>query len=620
MPAAAEVHIPEEREPSTSERWAASLQAVEAAPAEGESAEAAKKPRKSQATILVELAREQGADLFSFNDEPYATFRNGDHVETARLRAPAFRRWLQRQYWQAFSAAPGSQGIVDALGTLEGLAMFGGEVHAVYTRIAPDGEGGIWIDLGDQSWSTVRITAAGWQIETGAPVRFMRPSGMLALPVPRCGGTLEELRTFWPVNDPQFRLAVTYLLQSERPLGPYAGLETDGAQGSGKTFFLMGVKRLIDPNLAPVRSAPRDEVDLIIAARGSRLPCFDNLSRLSEEMSDALCRMATGSGIGKRTLYSDLDETLAWVCSPFAFNGITPTAIRSDLIDRLFRITLSPIPEDHRLTPSEYWARWTAREPFILGALYTTLAAVLAILPTMERPSRLPRLAEIAMVGIAAEKALDWPTGSFMAAMQENIRAGDAEALDSSPIPAALAAAIITTWEGSASELHSILRTKVEERVQRQRGWPGNGQALSRALRRLQPNLERTGWRIAVDEKARPKRIRLVRENCDIASQCDGAAPGPLFSSDAIPADSVGTALDCDRAETAPAIEPDAIRRNDAIFLDISGCDDLAALKMRALDLQTFTDGPAPESDRLVRMPEMQALMDRIGEIEGGSP
>lgn len=173
---------------------------------------------------------------------------------------------------------------------------------------------------------------ASWQVTESPPVRFIRPAGLSELPIPERGGSIDELREFWNIaSEEQFRLIVVFMLQAMRPEGPYAGLEVDGVQGSGKTFLVETIKGIVDPNLAPVRAAPKDEVDLIIAARGSRLPCFDNLSYLNAERSDALCRMATGSGIGKRTLYSDLEETLAWVQRPFILNGINPVASRGDL-------------------------------------------------------------------------------------------------------------------------------------------------------------------------------------------------------------------------------------------------------------------------------------------------
>ena len=67
-------------------------------------------------------------------------------------------------------------------------------------------------------------------------------------------------------------------------------------------------------------------------------------------MSDALCRLATGGGLGTRQLYSDADESLFDVQRPVILNGITSLAERGDLQDRCIPITLPVIDEDARRT------------------------------------------------------------------------------------------------------------------------------------------------------------------------------------------------------------------------------------------------------------------------------
>jgi 5S rRNA maturation endonuclease (ribonuclease M5) len=490
--------------------------------------------KKSQATILVELVRESNAELFHCGEDCYVTFANGGHYETSGLHNARFRKWLKQRFFEEYQSVPGAQALQDAIGVLEGFAQFKGKEISTQTRIAPDGAEGLYIDLGDESWDAVHVMANGYYEKVSdPPVRFVRPSGQKALPPPEPGGSIDKLREFWNVSDEQFYIAVVFLLQAMRPEGPYGGLEVDGEQGSGKTFFVRTTKEIVDPNMAPVRSAPKDEVDLIIAARGSRLPCFDNLSYLNAERSDALCRMSTGSGIGKRTLYSDLDETIAWVQRPFILNGINPIASRGDLLDRLFRITLKAIPEEERKTPSEYWASWNQSLPRILGAVFDAMAKTLAVLPTIPRPARLPRMADVALFGVAVERALYWPAGSFLAAYDKNIRASDEETLESSPVSDALNTAIATEFTGTMTGLLELLEQNISESTRKSREWPKDAPGLGKTLRRLLPNLARIGWNIEIDEKARPRRIRIIRENTVGADATDGAAqiPGKIADS-----------------------------------------------------------------------------------------
>src|SRR5437667_12134418 len=96
-----------------------------------------------------------------------------------------------------------------------------------------------------------------------------------------------------------------------RPPGqPYPVLALHGEQGSGKSTAARLLRKLVDPNVASLRAAPRNEHDLMIAANAGWLLSFDNLSSIPAWLSDALCRLATGGGFATRELYSDDNERI----------------------------------------------------------------------------------------------------------------------------------------------------------------------------------------------------------------------------------------------------------------------------------------------------------------------
>ena len=99
----------------------------------------------SQATQLVAMAGE--SELFHTPEgEAYATITVDEHRETWLLKAKGFRRWLARQFYEQHKKAPGSQAVQDALGVLEGKALFNGPECPVYTRLA-EHDGAIYLDL-----------------------------------------------------------------------------------------------------------------------------------------------------------------------------------------------------------------------------------------------------------------------------------------------------------------------------------------------------------------------------------------------------------------------------------------------------------------------------------------
>jgi len=128
---------------------------------------------------------------------------------------------------------------------------------------------------------------------------------MLPLPVPIGGGSIEALAPFVNLpNRADFVLVVAWLLATLRHGGPYPLLAVSGEQGSAKTVLSKILRALIDPNAAPVRTVPREERNLFVAACNSHLLAFDNLSDLPVWTSDALCRLASGGSFAVRRLYT----------------------------------------------------------------------------------------------------------------------------------------------------------------------------------------------------------------------------------------------------------------------------------------------------------------------------
>jgi hypothetical protein len=130
-------------------------------------------------------------------------------------------------------------------------------------------------------------------------------------------------------------------------------LALSGEQGSAKTALTKMLRALVDPNLAPVRAAPREERDLFIAANNGHLLAFDNLSDLPAWTSDALCRIASGGSFAVRQLYTDREEVLFQAARPIILDGIDDVITRPDLADRAIFLTLPHVTEHRRRAEKE---------------------------------------------------------------------------------------------------------------------------------------------------------------------------------------------------------------------------------------------------------------------------
>lgn len=459
---------------------------------------------QSQATLVANMAA--GWELWHTpGKEGYATIALANHKEIWPIRSQMFKRYISKQFFEETGKALNSEAASAAMNLLEAQALFNGKEHAVHVRVA-EHEGKIYIDLCNETWQAVEISEQGWRIVDEPHVRFRRSRGMIALPTPDLGGTIDQLRAFLNVDDDAWRLVLAWLIASMRPRGPYPILALVAEQGSGKSTVGRLLRELIDPNAAPLRAEPKDGRDLTIAANNSWCLAFDNLSHVPSWLSDALCRLSTGGGFATRELYTDQDEIIFDSQRPLLVTSIEDVATRSDLLDRCLLVLLPTIPEDRRRPESELIDAFEKVRPQILGAIFDTVAVALKRLPTTKLSS-LPRMADFALWATAAEEAFGWPTGTFLATYQRNRASVNEVAIDAEVIAEPLLQLLDERgrWEGSASELLRVLEERLGDKVRRISGWPKNARSLSGHLKRVAPNLRAAGWTMDQDRSSKKR-------------------------------------------------------------------------------------------------------------------
>jgi len=475
-------------------------------------------PSKSQTQVQCLLALAQQCEAFHTpSSEPYATIPAGSHCENWPVRSNRFRKWLQRAYYHQFRTAPNKESLNSAIEMVEAIAAHDGPELNIFIRVA-EHNGKVYIDLCNADWQVVEVDAQGWRITQQCPVKFRRTKGMRSLPSPETGGSVALLRDFLNIRDEDWPLLAVWLVSALRAVGPFAILIFVAEQGSGKSTTGETLSRLIDPGEAALRSDPRSEHDLMIAANNTWLLIFDNLSSVKQWLSDALCRLSTGAALVTRQLYTDTDEIILAAMRPIILTSIADIATRSDLLDRAVIVMLPPIPDDRRLPESEYWSRFDNAAPKIFGSLLDAISCGLQNLPKVETPS-LPRMADFARWGVAVEPGLLLLPGSFLAAYARNRNRANELALEATPISKAISDLLTneSRFEGTATELLSRLNQLATDETRDQKNWPKDARYLSMVLRRIAPNLRSTG--IDVDERqtggSNSRQLWLIRKSTE---------------------------------------------------------------------------------------------------------
>jgi DNA polymerase I len=419
---------------------------------------------------------------------------------------------------------------------LRAARKFEGQTRPVYLRVAPDGLGGVVIDLGDPEWTAVHVTPNGWDVVSDLTVCFRRAAGLLALPRPVGGGRLDDLRAFVNVRDDEgWSRIKAWLRAAARDRGPYPVLALYGEQGSAKTTTARLLRSVIDPAKPFLRSDPRDVRDLMIAANACHVVGLDNLSSLAPWLSDALCRLSTGGGWATRELTTDTDEVLFEAMRPVTMTGINEFITRGDLLDRALPEILATISEDRRRSEEEILASFEATWPHLLGALLDDVAAGLRALPDT-RLSRLPRMADFARWSVAVECGrAERP--SFLAAFRQAREESHHQAVVAHAVGAALLAVLddIVAFEGVFNDSAEVLLERVNDRAdetaRKARDFPKSARGMSGVLRRLAPALRGLGYRVEFPTRRDPgtgkRRLLLGRADEVFAADADEARTGP---------------------------------------------------------------------------------------------
>ena len=367
----------------------------------------------------------------------------------------------------------------------------------VHVRVASY-SGDLYVDLCDPSWHVVRITGGGWTVVQSPPVRFRRTSGMQALPFPEHGTPITALGPFLPnIGEDEFVLVVAFLLMALQPRGPYPIFVAFGEHGVAKTQFIRILRRLIDPNRVESAPLPFSGHDLFIAAHNCHAQAFENVSRLSDQMSDFLCRVSTGAGLRTRSLFTNRDETLFAGARPIMLEGITNFVARGDLLDRAIIFALAPL--SNRRPERTLQAEFERQRPGIFGALLDLLATGIRQLPETQLRHP-PRMADFATWSVACG------LNGFEEAYAANRQVSVEVILEHDLLAQALKELVEqqSSWRGTAQELLNIVgpATKV-----------ANPKALSDDLRRLAPMLRCIKIHVAHEPRTADRReITIVRE------------------------------------------------------------------------------------------------------------
>lgn len=453
----------------------------------------------SDASVLIALASEKCTFVHDEDLEAFAIVTKENIRQCMSLQSKSFNDWLSYEFYKSEGLAPSELSLKSAINSLSGKAKFEGDLVSVHVRVALH-DGAYWVDLCNDAWQAVRITAQGWQVIENPPVLFTRSNSMRPLPTPTAGnGNLQALWAVANIPDIDRLFIITWLIECYRPETPYPVLELSGEQGSAKSSTQSAIKDLIDPNKSNLRTAPKNKDDIFISAKNGHLVSFENLSHLSADYQDALCVLATGGGYAGRTLYTNSDETVIDLKKPIVLNGIPAVITAQDLIDRSLHIDCPML--DNTISEVALNNYWIEHHAAVFTGLLDTFVLALAHLPQVDlEGEKLPRMADFTRLGEAVYVTHGKPAKTFLNEYRERRKEGVSRTLESSPIALAMIAYLECNPQGFVGTVKELLEALDHHREQGDT-WVRSAKGLGDAIQRLKPAFRQIGIQLDKDEK-----------------------------------------------------------------------------------------------------------------------
>jgi hypothetical protein len=463
------------------------------------------------------LVRDQFNECFLILDD--------DPTSLINLDSPQFVEWIQSLSLEAGNMA------VDL--AVKAVKMFLRHQCAklprvpLETRVAEDAQG-IWYDLGSGKY--VRTTQDGWSIQNAnLPLLLKRCPQQSEQCSPVAGGDVRAILSFVNIVDgDQQLLFLVFLVSCFIPNFPHPVLMLHGAQGSAKSTLSKIVKNLVDPSqLETTTIHSESEIkDFVQTASHHWLTVLDNLSYITEKVSDTLARICTGGGLSKRRHYTNDDDFIYNFMHIMVLNGISQVIKRADLLDRALLIKLDRIDQSKRMTERELWHDYTLNKPSILGGIFSVLSKSLSMYDRVEAKN-LPRMADFAKWGCAIAVALGYTEQAFISAYARNIDIQNDEAIEASVVATVLIRFMANNSysyiEITPTDLFTKLFVLAEEmKLSFSTGWPKSPSLLSRNLGEIEPNLLTQGIRVGhIKRKERLIAIRRVNLEGESSSPPD---------------------------------------------------------------------------------------------------
>jgi hypothetical protein len=384
-----------------------------------------------------------------------------------------------------------------AIYQLKSYAIYEGVEHEPRVRLVYF-ECALWLDLGRPDWKCVRMTADGWEVLDHCKAKIIRGTGTKELPVPAEAGDIRDLRQFLNVrDDADFVLFLGQTVGQYNAFGNYTTTIFCGPALSAKTTAMRIMRMLVDPHRVIER--PFTTVrDLMHGLANHHVQGLENVSAITPDLSDAICRLNTGTGYAERKYYQQGVEFQARGHCPVLINGIPEKlAEREDLIDRTVTFPFEYLSDENRKSADGFKRAFEAAWPKLLGCVLDGVVGALRTRRDFQDDNDAarrgllgdynPRFVDHVVLGEAACRTWGFRPGAFSAAYKGNQGYAVRHFAGHDPICIGISEmmSMREEWRGKPEQLYHIIRPLALRHEERFEGkFPATSAVMGKELPR----------------------------------------------------------------------------------------------------------------------------------------
>lgn len=277
-----------------------------------------------------------------------------------------------------------------------------------------------------------------------------------------------------------------------------------GEQGSGKSFTSDLVKRIIDPSTIGKQHNLRSVQDFALLVSNSYLSIVDNLSKVTDEMSDAMCQTVSKGQYTTRTLYTNDEISTTEMKSKLVVNGITISNTKPDLLERSIVLNINKLSATKIISEEALNLKLDNYLPMVLDRIFASVSYVLMNIDSINL-TKAPRLVDFAKLIFAIAESLGLDGEYVLNVYLANIDDVGKMFLDD-PVVVALNAVLDSCngiFEGTSTQLLEQMKQLGHEDV------PRAANSLSSKLTRLSSELEKQS--ITIDRYKKDGGNRIIK-------------------------------------------------------------------------------------------------------------